>query len=47
MKRLLLCVALVVGLAGLQTGLTISPAGETAPRNFHANNVTMGLHYEF
>ncbi len=34
-------------LAGLQTGLTISPAGETAPRNFHANNVTMGLHYEF
>ena len=34
-------------LAGLQTGLTISPAGETSPRNFHANNVTMGLHYEF
>jgi len=34
-------------LAGLQTGLTISPAGETAPRNFHANNVTLGMHYEF
>jgi hypothetical protein len=30
-----------------QTGMTISPAGETAPRNFHANNVTLGLHYEF
>lgn len=30
-----------------QTGLTISPAGETAPRNFHANNVTLGVHYEF
>ena len=26
---------------------TISPAGETAPRNFHANNVTLGVHYEF
>ncbi|HTW48297.1 MAG TPA: hypothetical protein VMD92_10120 [Acidobacteriaceae bacterium] len=34
-------------LAGLQTGETISPAGETAPRNFHANNVTLGFHYEF
>lgn len=34
-------------LAGLQTGLTISPAGETSPRNFHANNVTLGMHYEF
>jgi hypothetical protein len=30
-----------------QTGLTISPAGETAPRNFHANNITLGFHYEF
>jgi hypothetical protein len=30
-----------------QTGLTISPAGFTAPRNFHANNVTLGMHYEF
>jgi hypothetical protein len=34
-------------LGGLQTGLTISPAGETAPRNFHANMVTLGMHYEF
>jgi len=31
----------------LQTGRNISPAGETAPRNFHANNVTIGMHYEF
>jgi hypothetical protein len=30
-----------------QTGLTESPAGLTAPRNFHANNVTIGVHYEF
>jgi hypothetical protein len=30
-----------------QTGLTISPAGETAPRNFHANNMLLGIHYEF
>ena len=30
-----------------QTGLTISPAGETLPRNFHANNILLGLHYEF
>jgi len=30
-----------------QTGLTISPVGETAPRNFHANNVILGVHYEF
>ena len=29
------------------TGLTESSAGLTAPRNFHANNVTLGLHYEF
>ena len=34
-------------LAGTQTGLTISPAGETAPRNFHANVVTLGMHYAF
>ncbi len=34
-------------LAGVQTGMTISPAGETAPRNFHANNITLGMHYEF
>jgi hypothetical protein len=30
-----------------QTGRTISPAGETAPRNFHANNMLVGIHYEF
>jgi hypothetical protein len=30
-----------------QTGRTISPAGETAPRNFHASNVLLGVHYEF
>jgi hypothetical protein len=30
-----------------QTGLTESPSGQTAPRNFHANNVTLGVHYEF
>ena len=30
-----------------QTGLTIPAAGFTAPRNFHANNVTLGMHYEF
>jgi len=30
-----------------QTGMNISPAGETAPRNFHANNVALGVHYEF
>jgi len=29
------------------TGLTESPAGLSAPRNFHANNVTLGMHYEF
>jgi hypothetical protein len=29
------------------TGLTESPAGLSAPRNFHANNLTVGLHYEF
>jgi hypothetical protein len=29
------------------TGLTESPAGLSAPRNFHANNVTMSMHYEF
>jgi hypothetical protein len=31
----------------LQTAQTISPAGETAPRNYHANMVTLGVHYEF
>ncbi len=29
------------------TGLTESPSGLTAPRNFHANNFTLGMHYEF
>jgi hypothetical protein len=29
------------------TGLTETSAGLTAPRNFHANNVTLGMHYEF
>ena len=29
------------------TAVTVSPAGFTAPRNFHANNVTIGMHYEF
>jgi hypothetical protein len=29
------------------TGLTEPSSGLTAPRNFHANNVTLGLHYEF
>jgi len=29
------------------TGLTESPAGLTAARNFHANNVSLGVHYEF
>ncbi|MDP9052369.1 MAG: hypothetical protein M3O31_16855 [Acidobacteriota bacterium] len=29
------------------TAVTASPAGFTSPRNFHANNVTLGLHYEF
>jgi len=30
-----------------QTGLTEPPSGETAPRNFHANNISLGVHYEF
>lgn len=29
------------------TGLTEGSAGATAPRVFHANNVTLGVHYEF
>jgi hypothetical protein len=29
------------------TGLTEPTSGLTAPRTFHANNVTLGLHYEF
>ncbi len=38
--------ASVAGTGG-QTGMTISPAGETAPRNFHANNLTLGMHWAF
>jgi hypothetical protein len=30
-----------------QTGLTEPSSGETAPRNFHANNVTFDLKYSF
>ena len=30
-----------------QTGMNSSPAGMTAPRNFHANNISLGFHYEF
>jgi hypothetical protein len=29
------------------TAVTGSPAGFTSSRNFHANNVTLGVHYEF
>jgi hypothetical protein len=29
------------------TGLTEPISGLTAPRNFHANNVTLGMHYDF
>jgi hypothetical protein len=32
---------------GVPTGLTEGAAGATAPRVFHANNVTLGIHYEF
>jgi len=31
----------------VSTGMNSSPAGMTAPRNFHANNLTLGVHYEF
>lgn len=31
----------------VSTGMNSSSAGMTAPRNFHANNVTLGVHYEF
>jgi hypothetical protein len=34
------------GVTGV-TGLTGRPWGQTAPRNFHANNIVLGLHYEF
>jgi len=29
------------------TGLTETSAGLTAPRNFHANDLTLSMHYEF
>jgi hypothetical protein len=29
------------------TGVSIGPTGATLPRNFHANNVTLGVHIEF
>jgi hypothetical protein len=31
----------------LPTGLTEPSSGLTAARNFHANNITLGLHYDF
>jgi len=31
----------------VQTGMTLSNAGETLARNFSANNVTLGMHWEF
>ncbi len=34
-------------LTGVQTGVNLSNAGETLARNFHANNVTLGMHWEF
>jgi hypothetical protein len=34
------------GVTGV-TGLTGPAWGQTAPRNFHANNVVLGVHYEF
>ena len=34
------------GVTGV-TGLTGPAYGQTAPRNFHANNVTLGMRYEF
>jgi hypothetical protein len=34
-------------LAGLPTGLTEPSSGLTSPRNFHANILTLSMHYEF
>jgi hypothetical protein len=34
-------------LAPLQTGQLLPNSGETAPRTFRANNLTLGFHYEF
>lgn len=33
--------------SGYQAGVTLTNAGETAPRTFRANNITLGFHYEF
>jgi hypothetical protein len=33
--------------APLQTGQLLPNSGETAPRPFRANNITLGFHYEF
>jgi hypothetical protein len=32
---------------GVPTAMNSTPAGMTAPRNFHANNIMLGFHYEF
>ncbi len=40
-------VVLCSSLTGVQTGMTLTNAGETAPREFHANNLTLGVHWEF
>jgi hypothetical protein len=40
-------VVLCSSLTSVQTGVTLSNAGETAPREFHANDVTLGMHWEF
>jgi hypothetical protein len=40
-------VVLCSSLTGVQTGMTLSNAGETMPREFHANNLTLGMHWEF
>ena len=34
-------------IAAYPTGLTEPSSGLTAPRNFHANNLTVSMHYEF
>lgn len=31
----------------VSTGINSGSAGMTAPRNFHANNISLGFHYEF
>jgi hypothetical protein len=31
----------------VNTAMSGPAFGSTAPRNFHANNVTLGFHYEF